>query len=112
MLQAIAGMVIVLLCVIGVVSFIKWVVLRVAAPCSNDTRIYCVILKGDSADIELQLAVDTLNWDSGFANVRAYAVDCGIDSACLTSCEQICANSRFRLVTPERLFDVLKMYRN
>lgn len=112
MLQTVAGLIIALFCVVGVVSAIKWLMLRLTAPCSGDTRIYTVVLKGDSADIELQMANETLNWDSGLLNVRAYAVDCGIAPECLAACEEMCRSSRFRLVTAEELSEILQSYSN
>lgn len=110
MIETIAGIFVVLFCVLGVVGAIKWLMLRVAAPCSDDKRIYAVLLTGDSADIELQMAVDTVNWDSGLLNARAYAIDCGISKECYTACFNLCKSTRFRLVTVEEFERILSDY--
>ncbi len=109
MLQLLAGIIITIFGVIGMVSVIKSMVLKITAPSSNELRFYGVILKGENADIELQMALETLDWDSGLNSVRAYAVDCGIDKSCYSTCEKMCKGSRFRLITPEELCKILNI---
>ena len=110
-MDTLAGIIVVLFCVVGVVCSIKWLMLRVSAPCSDDTRVYAVLLSGDGADIELQMAVDTLNWDSGLLKARAYAVDCGIADNCYKDCFNLCKTTRFRLVTVDEFSEILRNYK-
>ena len=82
--------------------------LKITAPVGNNKRLYVVLLSGDSADIELQMAVDTLNWDCGLVNTYAFAVDCGIDDNCYQECLKICKSTRFSLVTVDGLAEIIK----
>ncbi len=107
MLQLLAGIIITLFGVVGIVSVIKLIVLKITAPSDGGLRFYGTVLKGENADIELQMAMETLEWDSGLNRVRAYAVDCGIDKSCYDACKKMCIGSRFRLVTPEELSKIL-----
>jgi hypothetical protein len=109
MLQLLAGIIITIFGVIGIVSVIKSIVLKITAPSDNELRFYGVMLKGENADIELQMAMETLDWDSGLNSVRAYAVDCGIDENCYAICKKLCIGSRFRLITPEELCKILNV---
>lgn len=109
MLQLLAGIIITVFGVLGIVSVIKSMVLKITAPSNSGFRFYGVILKGDNADIELQMALETLDWDSGLNSVRAYAVDCGINENCYASCKKMCEGSRFRLITPEELCKILNI---
>ena len=109
MLQILAGIIITVFGVVGIVSVIKSMVLRITAPSDGELRFYGVILKGENADIELQMALETLDWDSGLKSVRAYAVDCGIDDNCYSICKKMCEGSRFRLITPEELCKILNI---
>lgn len=107
MLDTIIGLFAAFLCIAGAVGIIKWCALRVASPKRNKSRIYAVMLKGDCADIELQMAIETLDWDSALQNVRAFAVDCGLNEDKMNICKFICSGSRFELVTPAELANIL-----
>ena len=102
MLEIAAGLLIALLCVAGTASIIKWIALKMSAPVSEDDRIYAVLLFGSGADIKLQMAMETLEWDSALHNAKAYAVDCGMDDVLAEYCEGLCENSRFRFVSAEQ----------
>ena len=101
-----AGIIITVFGVIGAASVIKWIVVKIMATGKTSERIYGVILKGENADIELQMAIETLDWNGGL-NAGTFAVDCGIDNGCYAICKDLCARSRFRLVTPEQLCKLL-----
>ncbi len=105
-----AGIIIVVFFIIGIVSVIKWLVLKIVAPTNGDSRLYAVMLSGSSADIELQMAIETLGWDSGLNNVRAYAIDCGINEECKETCYALCKGSRIRLLTVNDFCEMLKIY--
>lgn len=107
LLQILAGIMVAFFGVVGAVSIIKWAVLKITAPSNSTARLYGVMLKGENADIELQMAIETLRWDSELNSTRAYAIDCGIDSLCYLACEKMCRNGRFRLVTVEEFADIL-----
>ncbi len=109
-MQVFAGIIIIFFFILGVVSLIKWLVLKITTPYDVDTRLYAVMLSGSSADIELQMALETLHWDIGLKNVRTYAIDCGIDNECKETCRKMCKGSRFRLITVEEFSELLKVY--
>ena len=108
MLQTIAGMFIAFFCVLGAVSIIRYIALRITAPCSDDSRVYAVMLKGADADMDLQMAMETLDWDNALLNARAYAVDCGLEKDIALICKEKCENSRFRYVSCYEFGDVFQ----
>lgn len=95
-------------CVAGAVSIIKYIALRITAPCTDDRRVYAVMLKGNDADIELQMAMETLDWDSALLNARAYAVDCGLDKELALYCKKMCQDSRFRFISCHEFGDIMQ----
>ena len=107
MLEVVIGIILGILCVIGAASIIRWAVIRISAPSDEGERIYAVMLEGTNADIELQLAMETVDWDSVFNYTHIYAVDCGLDAEMLEICKKMCSNSRFRLVTPKELYEIM-----
>lgn len=96
-----------LLCMIGAVAVIKWCALKIASDSDGGKRVYLVLLKGECADIELQMAAETLEWDTALAKAAAYAVDCGLSKGQREICEEICRGCRFVIVTPEQLTSLL-----
>jgi hypothetical protein len=108
MLQTLAGMFIAFFCVAGAVSIIRYIALRITAPCYDDSRVYAVMLKGKDADMELQMAMETLDWDNALLNARAYAIDCGLDKDTAILCKEKCENSRFRFVSCQEFGDVIQ----
>lgn len=102
-----AGIFITVFGVIGAANVIKWAVVKITATGDASNRLYGVILKGENADIELQLAIEMFQWDNSLKYVRAYAIDCGIDESCRSVCLDLCQNSRFRLVTPGEFYKIL-----
>ncbi len=102
MLETIIGIFIAVLCVAGAASIIKWVAIRISSKGMEDKRIYAVILDGDEADIQLQMALETAEWDLALQDVRLYAVDCGIKAELREYCRSICKNSRFDFIDKER----------
>lgn len=107
MLEITAGIFIALLCVAGAASVIRWIALKIASPSGDDTRIYAVMLYGDGADIELQMAMETLEWDSALFNAGAYAVNCGLDDVLAEYCESLCEKSRFSFVSAEQFAKIV-----
>ena len=107
MLEAVIGVILGILCIIGAASIIRWAVIRISAPSSDGGRIYAVMLEGANADIELQLAIETVDWDSVFNYTHIYAVDCGLQEEMLDTCKKLCSGSRFRLVTPKELYEII-----
>ena len=105
-----AGIMIVVFFMIGIVSSIKWLVLKFVATGNNGSRLYAVMLRGNSADIELQLAMETLGWDHTLSGVKAYAVDCGISEECYDACSKMCNDGRFKLLTVDEFSKMLKIY--
>lgn len=52
-----------LFCVFGVVFFIQQLALLIASPAISN-RAYLVFLSGEAADVELELAINTLSWQN------------------------------------------------
>lgn len=107
MSETIVGLFIAVLCVVGAVSIIKWIALRIAIPSDTDSRIYAVLLRDKNADIELQMAIETLEWDNTLLHATAYAVNCGLDSVTDGICETICKNSRFIYLTSQQFAEII-----
>lgn len=97
-----------MLCVIGAVALIKWCALKVASGSDGGKRVYLVLLKGENADIELRMAVETLEWDTALDRAAAYAVDCGLSSAQREVCAEICESGRVRLIDKGQLDTILQ----
>lgn len=94
------------LCVVGAIALIKWAVLKLLTS-GRPKRAYIVFLKGENADIELQTAIDTVQWDSALYNCYAYAVDMGLDYLDSQCCQKLCKNSGFKFITANEFSGVL-----
>lgn len=101
MAEVVLGIIAMLFCVAGAVSIIKWLALSLSLPQNNSDRVYAVILKGDDADIKLQMALETLEWDSGLKRVKAYAIDGGLDEVMREYCRELCKDSRIEFLEAE-----------
>ena len=96
MTETIFGILAIVLCVIGAASVIKWAALNLAASgCKN--RIYAVLLKSQP-DIELQMLLDTVEWDDTLKNAKIYAIDGGIPDDMADYCKAVCEGSRVKFV--------------
>ena len=98
MIDTVLGIVAAVLCVWGAVSFIRWVALSIASSKEENCRVFAVLLTGKEADISLQMAIETLEWDGALKNTRAYAVDGGLDPQMADYCRALCKNSRLTFV--------------
>ena len=96
-----------LLCVIGAVAIIKWCALKVASGSDGGKRVYLVLLKGENADIELGMAIETLEWNTALDGAAAYAVDCGLLPSQRDACAEICENGRIRLIDKGQLDTIM-----
>ena len=96
MTETFFGILAIILCIIGSVSIIKWSALRLASSgCKN--RIYAVLLK-EQPDIEVQMLIDTVEWDDGLKDARVYAVDGGLNEEMAYYCESLLKGSRIKFV--------------
>ena len=96
MTETFFGILAMIFCVIGVVSIIRWAALKLAVN-NKAKRIYAVLLR-EEADIELQMLIDTGEWDSALRTAKVYAVDGGLDESMAEYCRIICENSRVTYV--------------
>lgn len=101
MFDILAGIIIAVLSIIGAVSIIKWLILKLSLPYGSDNRHYAIFLSDENADIELQMALETLEWDSILCNTTAYAVNCGLSDAKDKECKRLCGNSKFIYLTAD-----------
>ena len=107
MIETILGILIVLLSIAGTVGLIKWTVLKFVCPEEEKNRIYAVLLKGDNADIELQMAMDTVEWEPSLKNAKLFAVDCGLTDIAAKQCSVLCRGTQFTFLTNRELADRL-----
>lgn len=108
MIETVLGIIVVLLSLCGAVGLVKWAALCIAAPKSGKTRIYAVLLKGENADIELQMAMETVDWEISLRGAEKYAVDCGLDEVTREVCAKLCKGTHFTFLKAEEMGD--KMY--
>lgn len=101
MFEILFGVLIIVLCVMGAVSIIKACALSIAASKESKSRAYVCLLRGDTADIELQLALQTLEWDSALTGVRAFAVDVGLEDEMAIYCKSLCEGTRLKFISGE-----------
>lgn len=106
-MNIIFGVIIVLLSVAGAVSLIKWAALMLLSPQNDKNRVYAVLLSGDNADIELQMALDLAEWEPMLKKGKLYAVDCGLEEMQATVCAKICKGTGFKFLTKKELSDKL-----
>lgn len=99
MMDIIFGVLVVLLSVAGAVSLIKWAALKLLSPVKNSSRVYAVLLSGENADIELQMAMDLAEWEPILKRGKLYAVDCGLNEAEAVQCAKICNGTGFEFIT-------------
>lgn len=95
MMETVFGIILAILSLYGLVGLIRLAALKIAAPKSGESRMYMVMLKGENADIELQMAMDTCDWDIALIGAEKYAVDCGLDSATKEICSKLCKGTEF-----------------
>ena len=106
-MEIIFGVVVVLLSVAGAVSLIRWAAMKLLAPNNKHRRIYAVMLSGENADIELQMAIDLAEWMPILKKGTLYAVDCGLEEKQAVSCARLCKGTEFRFLTKRELSDKL-----
>lgn len=105
MIETLLIVVLALLALFGVVGLIKLAALSIAAPKNNKTRIYAVLLKSENADIELQMAMDAVEWDSALGNSTKYAIDCGLNDVERELCAKLCKGTDFMFVSALEMAD-------
>lgn len=87
------------LCVCGAVGVIHWLALKLSS--SNESnRIYAVLLKNE-ADIQLQMLIDTLEWDTALKYAKVYAIDGGLSHEMAEYCRGICKTCRITYLDGE-----------
>lgn len=105
MIEIVLGVTVVLLSVAGAVSLIKWAAMKLLSPNAKDKRVYAVLLSGDNADIELQMAIDLAEWAPVLKKGTLYAVDCGLEEIQAVTCARICKGTGFKFLTKRELSD-------
>ena len=106
-MEIIFGVTVVLLSVAGAVSLIRWAAMKLLTPSDKNGRVYAVLLSGDNADIELQMAIDLAEWLPIFKKGILCAVDCGLEKEQAVSCARLCKGTEFRFITKRELSDKL-----
>ena len=93
-------------CVFGVVFFIQQLALLIASPAISN-RAYLVFLSGEAADVELELAINTLSWSKAFRKPNAFAVDFGLSDDMRKKCIELAKNSRFIFIDKKDLSKIV-----
>lgn len=106
-MEIIFGVTVVLLSVAGAVSLIRWAAMKLLTPSDKMGRVYAVMLSGDNADLELQMAIDLAEWMPILKKGVLYAVDCGLEEKQAVSCARLCKGTEFRFLTKRELSDKL-----
>lgn len=101
MMDAFLGIFLMVLCVVGVVSIIRACALSLAASKHKGNRVYAVLLENSTADIELQMAMYSVEWDGALSGAKALAIDGGLDEETAEYCRRICEGSAFSFVGGE-----------
>ena len=108
MTETFFGILAIILCIIGCVSIIKWFALRLASSgCKN--RIYAVLLK-EQPDIEVQMLIDTVEWDNALKDATVYAVDGGLDDEMAYYCESVLKNSKIKFVPFDKAREFINFF--
>ena len=97
MAEAILGILIMILSVSGAVGIIRWLAIKLSVPSKSGGRVYAVLLS-DEPDIQLQMLMSMLEWDSTLNGAKVYAVDGGLSAEMSEYCEALCGNSRVTFV--------------
>lgn len=109
MTETLFGVLAIILCIIGSVAIIKWSALRLASSgCKN--RIYAVLLK-EQPDIEVQMLIDTVEWDDALKDARVYAVDGGLDDEMVYYCESVLRGSKIKFVPFNEAKEFIKYFK-
>lgn len=109
MTETLFGILAIILCIIGSVSIIKWCALRLASSgCKN--RIYAVLLK-EQPDIEVQMLIDTVEWDDALKDAQIFAVDGGLDDEMVYYCESVLGESRIKFVPFNEAEEFIKFFK-
>ena len=101
MIDAFLGIFLMVLCIMGVVSIIRACALSLAASKHKGNRVYAVLLENSTADIELQMAMYSVEWDGALSGAKAVAIDGGLDEETAEYCRKICKGSPFSFVGGE-----------
>ncbi len=105
-MEIIFGVIVVLLSVSGAVALIKWTAMQLLRPSDKSTRVYAVLLQGENADIELQTAIDAVEWDSFLKEAKLYAVDCGLSMQKSYECQKMCEMTHFKFMTTKEFSNI------
>lgn len=98
MTEAVLGILAMMLCVVGAIGIIRWAALKIAAGSNAGRRVYAVMLQ-DEPDIQLQMLIDTIEWDNTLKSAKIYAVDGGLDEETSEYCKAVCNNSRITYIS-------------
>ena len=97
-----------ILCVIGAVSIIRGVALRICVN-KNADRIYAVVLR-DEPDIQLQMLLESVEWDWTLKNTKILAVDGGLDEKMANYCRAVCKNSEAKFIEHNEAEGLLRLF--
>lgn len=96
------------LCVIGAVSIIRSIALRLSVNMNAD-RVYAVVLK-DESDIQLQMLLESVEWDWTLKNTKVLAVDGGMDKESADYCRAVCKNSGLKFIEHNQAEELLRFF--
>lgn len=96
------------LCVIGAVSIIRGIALRLSID-NNQGRIYGVVLNKEP-DIQLQMLVETIGWDRTFKSAKVFAIDGGIPAEMVEHCRNVCKNNGIEFLEQNETEGLLSIF--
>ncbi len=96
------------LCVCGAVGIIHWTALKLSTG-GETKRVYAILLKNE-ADIQLQMLIDTLQWDSSFRYAKIYAVDGGLSDEMAEYCQSVCKSHRIIFLGKDKASDIIDLF--
>lgn len=98
MTETVFGVLAMILSVVGAVSIIRWIALKLVVSDKAGGRVYAVLLR-EEPDIQLQMLMSTLEWDSTLNGAKIYAIDGGLDDVMSEYCSAVCSGSRITYVS-------------
>ena len=96
------------LCVIGAVSIIRGLALRLSVD-KNAGMIYAVLLKKEP-DIQLQMLIESVDWDWTLKNAKILAVDGGLTNEMADYCREVCKNSGIKFIEHNEAEGLLRLF--
>ncbi len=108
MTEAILGTLAMVLCVIGAVSIIRGIALRLSVD-KNASRIYAVVL-GKEPDIQLQMLMESVEWDWALKHAKILAIDGGLNDEKVDYCRTVCKNSGIKFIEHNEAEGLLMLF--